>query len=111
VSSLECIAGLIATMMHGVPCAFPLAGVFVHALARALNLWVCVCVCVRVYVDQSSTTSCCSSAYSKLGLKKRHQQAAAAAAVDSELVNASSSPAARGTPCDRFRYGCCHDSI
>ena len=34
-SSLEYIAELIATMMHGVPFASPLAGVFVRALARA----------------------------------------------------------------------------
>ena len=94
-----------------VPCASPLAGVFVRALARApLGVRMHVCVRARVYVDQSSTTSCCSSARSKLRLKKRHQKAAAAA-VDLELVNASSSPAARRTPSDRFCYGCCHDSI
>ncbi len=66
-------------------------------------------------VDQTrrsggSRTSCCSSAYSKLGLKKRHQQAAAAA-VDSDVVNAMSSPLARRTPSDRFGYGLCDDSI
>ena len=83
-----------------------------------VHLCLCVCVGGRTHacVDQTcrsggSTTSCCSSAYSKLRLKKRHQQAAAAAAVDSELVSAMSSPAARRTPCDRFVYGWCDDSI
>jgi hypothetical protein len=81
----------------------------------------CVCVCVggrtHAFVDQTcrsggSTTSCCSSALSKLRLKKRHQKAAAAAAaVDSELVSAWRSPLARRTPCDRFGYGWCDDSI
>jgi hypothetical protein len=42
VRSLECIAGPIATMVHGVPLASPQAGVFVHALARAS-----LCVCMR----------------------------------------------------------------
>ena len=98
--SLECIAGPIATMVHGVPLASPQAGVFVHALARA-SLFVCMRGwALHACVDQTrrsggSTTSCCSSAHSKLGLKKRHQQAAAA--VDSELVTAMSSPLARRT--------------
>ena len=96
---------------------FP-TGRCVCACARA-RIFVCsyAWVRVRVCVDQTrrsggSRTSCCSSAYSKLGLKKRHQQAAAAAAAfDSELVNAMSSPPARRTPCDRFGYGWCDDSI
>ena len=80
----------------------------------------CVCACARsgcthACADQTcrsggSATSCCSSAYSKLRLKKRHQQAAAAA-VDSELVSAWRSPAARATPCDRVGDRWCDDSI
>ena len=88
-------------------------------LCMRSRVHLCLCVCVggrtHACVDQTcrsggSTTSCCSSAHSRLRLKKRHQKAAAAD-VDSELVNAMISPAARRTPCDRFGYGCCHDSI
>jgi hypothetical protein len=88
----------------------------VCACARA-RIFVCSYAWVRTHAcaDQTrcsggSRTSCCSSARSKLGLEKRHQQAAAAA-VDSELVSAWRSPAALRTPCDRFGYGWCDDSI
>ncbi len=77
-----------------------------HACATRASLRMRMRGCARSRVRRSNaplrqqynTTSCRSTAHSKLRLKTCRQKAAAAAAVDSELVSALSSPAARAAP-------------
>ena len=69
---------------------------------RNRHVRTCVRACARACVFQTrrpgdSTMLCSDSAHSKRRSRK-HRRKAAAAAVDSELVSASSSPAARATP-------------